>query len=85
MAWVAVAVASLGVFALSLPVRYAELNHPAATVRIALSERGLSASGYALYNVTLDTVSVSLFALVATLIFWRRSDAPMALLVATSL
>jgi hypothetical protein len=46
---------------------------------------GLSASGYALYNVTLDTVFVSVFAAVAIVIFWRRSDDPMALLVATML
>src|SRR3712207_9229578 len=46
---------------------------------------GLSASGYALYNVSLDTVFVSVFAMVAIVIFWRRSDDPMALLVATML
>jgi hypothetical protein len=46
---------------------------------------GLSPGGYALYNVVLDTVFVSVFAAVAGVIFWRRSDDLMALLVATML
>src|SRR5918993_1359063 len=73
-AWVAVAFVSLGTFVISVPARYAQLANPAAGVRAALAEMGLSAVGYALYNVTLDTV-----------IFWRRYDDPMALLVATML
>lgn len=84
-AWVAVAFVSLGTFVISVPARYAQLANPTAGVRAALAEMGLSASGYALYNVTLDTVFVSVFALVAIVIFWRRSDDPTALLVATML
>src|ERR687894_1818253 len=84
-AWVAVAFVSLGTFVISVPARYAQLANPTAGVRAALAEMGLSAGGYALYNVTLDTVFVSVFALVAIVIFWRRSDDPMALLVATML
>jgi hypothetical protein len=85
VAWVAVAVAALGGFVTSVPLRYAELAHPAAAVRVALAELGLSASAYALYNVALDTIFVSVFAVVGTVIFWRRSDDPVALLVATML
>src|ERR687898_2898303 len=85
VAWVAVAFVSLGTFVISVPARYAQLANPAAGVRAALAEMGLSAVGYALYNVTLDTVFVSVFALVAIVIFWRRYDDPMALLVATML
>ena len=84
-AWVAVAVIALGQFVISVPVRYAQLVNPTAEVRAALAEMGLSAGGYALYNVTLDTVFVSVFAVVAIVIFWRRSEDPMALLVATML
>jgi hypothetical protein len=80
-----VAVTVLGTFVISVTARYAQLSHPTARVRAALSEVGLSAGGYALYNVTLDTVFVSVFAVVAIVIFWRRSDDPMALLVATML
>ena len=59
VAWVAVALAALGPFAISVPARYAQLAHPTAGVRAALAEMGLSAGGYALYNVGLDTVFVS--------------------------
>jgi hypothetical protein len=83
--WVVVAVATLGAFAISVPARYAQLAHPSTGVRAALAQMGLSPSGYALYNVTLDTVFVSVFAAVAIVIFWRRSDDLMALLVATML
>jgi hypothetical protein len=85
VAWVAVAVVALGTFVISVPARYAQLAHPTAEVRGALVEMGLSAAGYALYNITLDAVFVSIFAVVAIIIFWRRSDDPMALLVATML
>ncbi len=81
----AVAFVALGSFVISVPARYAQLANPAAGVRAALAEMGLSAGGYALYNVTLDAVFVSVFAVVAIVIFWRRSDDPMALLVATML
>ncbi len=84
-AWVAVALVALGSFAISVPARYAQLAHPTAGVRAALAELGLSRGGYALYNVSLDTIFVSVFAVVAIVIFWRRSNDPMALLVATML
>jgi hypothetical protein len=84
-AWVAVAFVALGSFVISVPARYAQLANPTAGVRAALAEMGLSAGGYALYNVTLDTVFVSVFAAVAIVIFWRRSDDPVALLVAAML
>jgi hypothetical protein len=82
---VAVALVTLGAFAVSLPVRNAELSHPNARVLAALGEAGLSAGGYAFYNVVLDAAFVSVFAVVALVVFWRRSDDPMALLVATML
>jgi hypothetical protein len=84
-AWVALAVVALGRFVTAVPARYAELAHPTAGVRAALAEMGLSAGGYALYNVALDAVFVTIFATVATVIFWRRSNDPVALLVATML
>src|ERR687890_146983 len=83
--WVAAALGALGQFVISVPARYSQLANPTAGVRAALTELGLSAGGYALYNVSLDAVFVSIFAVVAIVIFWRRSDDPMALLVATML
>jgi hypothetical protein len=84
-AWVVVAVVSLGAFVAGVPAHHDYLAHPTAGVRDALAELGLSPGGYAFYNVALDTVFVSIFALVAAVIFWRRSDDLMALLVATML
>jgi hypothetical protein len=85
VAWVAAAVGALGQFVISIPARYTQLANPTVGVRSALAEIGLSAGGYALYNVTLDTIFVSVFAVVATVIFWRRSNDLVALLVATML
>ena len=84
-AWVAVAAVSLGAFVAGVPVRYARLAHPTEGVRAALAEVGISPGGYALYTVGLDAIFVSVFAAVAGVIFWRRSDDPMALLAATML
>jgi hypothetical protein len=81
----AVALVSLADFAISVPSRYAELANPSENVSDALAELGLSAGAYALYNVALDTMFVSVFATVAIVLFWRRSSDPMALLVATML
>jgi hypothetical protein len=85
VAWVAVAIVTLGAFAISVPSRYAELANPTENVSAALAELGLSAGAYALYTVALETIFVSGFAAVAIVIFWRRSDDPVALLVATML
>jgi hypothetical protein len=85
LAWVAVAVVALGRFVTGVPLRYDQLAQPSAGVRAALAQMGLSPGGYALYNVALDAVFVSVFAAVAVVIFWRRSDDPVALLVATML
>jgi hypothetical protein len=84
-AWIAVAVASLGTFVAAVPARYAQLAHPTEAVRTALAQQGLSAGAYAFYNVALDTLFVSVFAVIGIVIFWRRSDDAMALLVATML
>jgi hypothetical protein len=83
--WMAVAVATLGTFVAAVPARYAQLANPTEAVRTALEEIGLSAGAYAFYNVALDTLFVSVFATIGIVIFWRRSDDTMALLVATML
>jgi hypothetical protein len=85
VAWVAAALVALGQFVFSVPARYAQLANPSAAVRASLIELGLSAGGYALYNITLDAIFVSVCAAVAIVIFWRRSNDLVALLVATML
>jgi hypothetical protein len=81
----AVTVAVLGTFIAAVPARYTQLAHPTEAVRTALAEIGLSAGAYAIYNVALDTLFVSVFATIGIVIFWRRSDDAVALLVATML
>ena len=81
----AVAVATLGAFVVSVPARYTQLANPTEAVRTALADIGLSAGTYAFYNVALDTLFVSVFATIGIVIFWRRSDDAVALLVATML
>ena len=81
----AVAVATLGAFGAAVPARYAQLAHPTEAARTALADIGLSAGTYAFYNVALDTLFVSVFATIGIVIFWRRSDDAVALLVATML
>jgi hypothetical protein len=85
VAWLAVTVAVLGTFIAAVPARYTQLAHPTEAVRTALAEIGLSAGAYAFYNVALDTLFVSVFATIGIVIFWRRSDDAVALLVATML
>jgi hypothetical protein len=81
----AVAFATLATFIAAVPARYTQLAHPADAVRTALAEIGLSAGAYAFYNVALDALFVSVFATIGIVIFWRRSDDGMALLVSTML
>ena len=80
-----VAVATLGAFVAAVPARYAQLANPTEAVRAALADIGLAAGTYAFYNVALDTLFVSVFATIGIVIFWRRSDDAVALLVATML
>ena len=93
MAWVAVAVLTLVCIAFSIPVEFARLQTvcttgvcqpealTSANVR-ELGEIGLSVSFYAGYLIAVELIfAVTSFA-VGVLIFWRRSDEPMALFVA---
>ncbi len=90
--WAGLASAAAAISALGLPARYSEFRtltdySPAIrdSVRVNLAELGLSVGFYAAYLLALGTVlAVACFA-VAALIFWRRSEEPMALFVATLL
>jgi len=84
-AWLLLAVAELGLFAVALPVRYAQLAAPDQAVRAELAVLGLSPGRYALYQVALDTIFVVVFATIGGLIFLRKPGDPVALLVALML
>jgi hypothetical protein len=78
-------VAELGLFAVALPARYAQLAAPDQAVRAELTVLGLSPGMYAFYQVALDTIFVVVFATIGGLIFLRKRDDPVALLVALML
>ena len=79
------AVAELGLFAVALPARYAQLAAPDQAVRAELTVLGLSPGMYAFYQVALDTIFVVVFATIGGLIFLRKPGDPVALLVALML
>ena len=79
------AVAELGLFAVALPARYAQLAAPNEAVRAELAVLGLSPGRYAFYQVALDTIFVVVFATIGGLIFLRKPGDPVALLVALML
>jgi hypothetical protein len=63
----------------------AEVDRPTPEGVRALQDAGLSVRTYALLNVILDKVFQLVWFVVGALIFWRRSDERMALLVSTFL
>ena len=92
--WVAVVVFSLSIFLLSLPAYVAQLQTVCTGVTCvyaygqltpgtaqALQNLGLSIGGYAVSILALITASTLVSFGVAGLIFWRRSDDWMAMLV----
>lgn len=92
-AWITLVILTLSIFFASLSVYSAQLQTPCAGASCwytqlsagqveALKGIGLSPGVYAAYTVALTLASVVLCLVVSTLIFWRRSDDRMALLVA---
>ena len=93
VAWLTLVILTLGIFFASLSVYSAQLQTPCAGASCwytqlsagqveALKGIGLSPGVYAAYTVALTLASVVLCLVVSTLIFWRRSNDRMALLVA---
>src|SRR5437762_11726679 len=100
VAWVLMAVLIMLLIAAGIPFEYAYYNSicmGAACATETLSDRltpegmqalqvlGLSAGSYAAYNITLEVVAALVFAAVAAVIFWHRSDDWMGLFAAFTL
>ena len=94
--WLALVVPSLGLFVISLPTYYQQLQTacfigtacgklfgalPAQGLQ-TLSTTGLSASGYAALFTIFSVIIAAIWCAVGFLIFWRRSDDWLALLAA---
>jgi hypothetical protein len=89
VAWAGLASAIAAISVLGLPASYAEFRtlgnyDPAVrdSVRTNLAEHGLSVDFYATYLLVLGAVLALVCFAVAAVIFWQRSNEPMALFVA---
>lgn len=91
--WVVVTLLSLAVSILSLET-FRSGTHlfwllgdtvPAATVHMGLDQRGLSPALYSALGIAVLCTRMLAFALVALVLFWRTSNVPIALLVASPL
>jgi hypothetical protein len=97
MAWVTVAITALAIIVFSVPSSFEHyssvctaasevcseqaVDQPTPEGARALRDAGLSVRTYALLNVVVDKVYQLVWFVVGALIFWRRSDDRMALLV----
>jgi len=96
MAWILVAALAVGLFIRGIPAEFALLHVPCPTLRCptgqlspsalhALEGLGLSPDSFAAYSVAMDILFAAMCTAVALLIFWRRSDHRMGLLVSLAL
>ena len=93
--WLALAILSLGLYAAGIPYTYADYKSVCTgaacvspltpEVLRGLHDLGFSAGFFAAYVLTLQTVAVLVFATVAAVIFWHRSEDRMALFGAFAL
>jgi hypothetical protein len=83
--WVAVAALALGLTIFSVPARFGHLRRLARPTEDALREYGLSAGFYATYIVTISLIFIAIYFVIAGVIFWRRSNDRVALLVSLML
>src|SRR5215204_5128654 len=101
VAWVAVAITALAIILFSIPSSFEHYQSVCTAASEVCAERavdqatpegvralgdiGLSLRSYALLNVVVDKVFQLVWFAVGALIFWRRSDDRMALLVSVFL
>lgn len=85
LAWIVITVLALGIFLAGIPARYQQLLDAAAGNQPVMLDLGLSPNLYASYLIALDLILVLTPIAVASLIVWRKSDSPMAILVAITL
>ena len=96
MAWIALALVTVGLFTAAIPARYEQLRvvspHAAATVgqltpaaAAALVPLGLSSTVYAAYFIALESIVAIAYVVVAAVIAWWRTDDWIALFVSLML
>ena len=95
-AWIAVALAAVGLFIVALPAEFAQLRVPCPNASCstgqlppaglrALEDLGLSLESFAAYSVAMDAAFAAVYGAVAALIFWRKSEDRMGLFVSLAL
>jgi hypothetical protein len=95
-AWLAGALMTIGLFGVSIPLLYTKVQHVCAVAECAdeqltpervqaLHDFGLSITFYAAWQVGLIVATTAVWWLIAAVIFWRRSDDPMALFASLTL
>jgi hypothetical protein len=96
MAWILVAALAVGLFIRGIPAEFSLLHVPCQAVMCptgqlspsglhALEGLSLSLDSFAAYTVAMDVLFAAVCTAVALLIFWRRSDDRMGLLVSLAL
>ena len=96
VAWILVAALALGLFLIGIPAEFTLLHVPCPTAtcptgQLSLSDQhalkglGLSVDFFAAYTVAMDILFAAVCTVVALLIFWRRSDDRMGLLVSLAM
>jgi hypothetical protein len=96
MVWIMVATLAVGLFIIGIPAEFALLHVPCPTVTCptgqlspsglyALEGLSLSLDSFATYTVAMDVLFAAVCTVVSLLIFWRRSDDRMGLLVSLAL
>jgi hypothetical protein len=80
--WLALVVPSLGLFVVSLPVYYQQLQSACVDVTTCNLNTVLSGSRYAALDIILFVIFAAIWCGIGFLIFWRRSDDWLALLAA---
>ncbi|HEY6406447.1 MAG TPA: GAF domain-containing sensor histidine kinase [Ktedonobacteraceae bacterium] len=81
-AWMVLAGGAFVIFVISVPWRFIQLDHPPAVVQSNLVYLGLPVGFYAGYNLVLEVAFIGCSLALALVIFWHKSDEPMALFVA---
>ena len=84
-AWVLVAAAAIGLFAVGLPGHYDEGLHYREYAPEVMAQLGLTSSFGSAYNLMLDVATVAVFVIVALMLFWRRSNEPAILVTSLML
>ena len=96
VAWIVVAAVALGLFIIGIPDEFTLLHIPCHAVMCptgqlspsglrALEGLGFSLDAFAAYTVAMDVLFAAVCSVVALLIFWRKSDDRMGLLVSLAL